>query len=272
MLRQRLIVVIVAIPIIFAVTAYGQWLFAVMIVAFLTLAASEYGPLFRRSGQRPAAPLVIAGVAGMSIARYLWSFDHSPLILAALLLAAMTWHLVDYERGAELSATDFAITVTGILYLGWIGSYLISLRQVPDGKWWVLLALPTIMLSDGGAYFAGSNFGRHPMTPRLSPKKTWEGYLFGVVTGGVSGAGLAALWHLGAGPASMVTAGRGLALGLVIGAVAPLGDLGISMLKRQAHTKDTGTLVPGHGGALDRTDSWLWAGVLAYYFVTFFTS
>jgi phosphatidate cytidylyltransferase len=81
------------------------------------------------------------------------------------------------------------------------------------------------------------------------------------------GAGLAALWIVGAGPGSSLTVGRGLGLGLLIGAVAPLGDLGISMIKRQVKVKDTGQLLPGHGGALDRLDTWLWTAPLAYYFV-----
>jgi phosphatidate cytidylyltransferase len=126
-------------------------------------------------------------------------------------------------------------------------------------------------LADSGAYFVGKRWGRRRMAPRLSPKKTWEGYLAGIVTGAVSGAGLAALWRLGAGSQSSLTAVRGLELGLLLAIVTPLGDLGISMMKREIGVKDTGGLIPGHGGALDRTDSWVWAGVIAYYFVTFLT-
>lgn len=271
MLRQRLLVAIVFVPLIFAVVAYGRWVYPLMITLFMSLAALEYGQLYRRAKLRPALPLLVVGVISLCAGRALYQFSMGPAILAAVLLLSMTWHLVDFERGAPNSGLDFAITVAGTLYLGWIGAYLISLRQVPYGEWWVLLALSSVWLADSAAFFIGKRWGRHPMAPRLSPKKTWEGYLSGVVAGAASGAGLAALWRIGAGNLSNLTAVRGLELGLLLGLLAPLGDLGISMMKREIGVKDTGALVPGHGGALDRTDSWVWAGVLAYYFVAIFT-
>jgi len=272
MLRQRLLVAIVFVPLIFAVVAYGRWVYPLMITLFMALAALEYGQLYRRAKLRPALPLLVAGVVIICVGRAAYQFSVGPAILTAIILLSMTWHLVDFERGASNSGQDFALTAAGTLYLGWIGAYLISLRQVPDGEWWVLLALSSVWLADSAAFFVGKRWGKHPMAPRLSPKKTWEGYLSGVVAGAVSGAGLAALWRIGAGPLSSVTAVRGLELGLLLGVLAPLGDLGISMMKREIGVKDTGGLVPGHGGALDRTDSWVWAGVLAYYFVTIFTN
>jgi phosphatidate cytidylyltransferase len=272
MLRQRLLVAIVFVPIIFAVVAYGRWVYPLMITIFMGLAAVEYGQLYRRANLRPALPLLVAGVVAFCAARGLFGFDLAPAVLAAGILLSMTWHLIDYERGAASSGLDFALTVAGMLYLGWIGAYLISLRQLPDGEWWVLITLPSVWLADAAAFFVGQRWGRRPMAPRLSPKKTWEGYLAGVLMGAASGAGMASLWRLGAGNLSTLTAVRGLELGLVLGVLTPLGDLGISMMKREIGVKDTSGLVPGHGGVLDRTDSWVWAGVLAYYVVAIFTS
>ncbi len=272
MLRQRLLVAIVAVPTIFAAVAYGRWVFPLMITLFMSLAAVEYGQMYQRASQRPALPLLLVGVIAICAGRALVEFSVGPSIVAAVILLAMIWHLVDYERGAAHSGLDFALTVAGTLYLGWIGAYLISLRQIPDGKWWVLLTLSSVWLADSAAFFVGKRWGRRPMAPRLSPKKTWEGYLAGVVTGAASGAGLASLWSIAAGSLSQVNAAHGLELGLLLGVLTPLGDLGISMMKREIGVKDTSGLVPGHGGALDRTDSWVWAGVLAYYFVTIFTS
>lgn len=179
---------------------------------------------------------------------------------------------MDYERGAARSGTDFAITLGGILLLGWIGPYLISLRRLPDGLWWMLTALPSVWLADGFAYLIGRAIGRHPLCRRLSPKKTWEGYLGGVVGAAFGGMLLTLLWRIGAQQAGLFTPINGLLLGTISGILTPLGDLGISMIKRELNAKDTSTLLPGHGGLLDRLDSWLWAGVIGYYFVLWLSS
>ena len=184
-----------------------------------------------------------------------------------LILASMAFHLIDYEKGRDKAATDFAVTLGGILYLGLIGSYLISLRFLPDGKWWFLLILPAVMLADSGAFMIGSRFGKHSLSPRLSPHKTWEGYVGGIIFGILGGALLAALWHLAA-PA--ITVGRGALVGFIMAVVTPLGDLGESMIKRQAGAKDSSHILPGHGGVLDRIDSWLWAAVIGFFLVKYF--
>jgi phosphatidate cytidylyltransferase len=265
MLRDRVALALLLLPALIWVIADGGWLFATAVALVLTLAALEYGQLFQRQGLRPALPLLAAGVVGLCLDRFAFGFAHVPLLLTALVLAAMVWHLIDFERGAQRSGTDFALTVAGVLYLGWIGAYLISLRGMRFGEWWLLVALPSVMLADSAAYMIGRRFGRHPLSPRLSPRKTWEGYLAGVAGGALSGAGLAALWQIGAGPGSPVHAASGLVLGAGLAILTPLGDLGESMIKREIGVKDSGDLLPGHGGALDRVDSWLWAGVLGYY-------
>jgi phosphatidate cytidylyltransferase len=129
-----------------------------------------------------------------------------------------------------------------------------------------MLVLPSIWVSDGTAYFVGSHFGRHKMSPRSSPKKSWEGYIGGVIGGTLFAVLLASLWHLRA-PA--VTPLKGLILGLVITSISPLGDLGESMLKRGFGVKDTSRLLPGHGGIMDRIDSWLWAATIGYYLILY---
>jgi phosphatidate cytidylyltransferase len=265
MLRDRVAIALLLLPIVLWVTGIGGWVYPLAVSLVLGLCAAEYVLLFRRAGQRPSMPLVVGGVVALAATRALDGFVEAPLVLTGLCLLGMTWHLVDYERGAPASGTDFALTLGGALYLGWIGSYLISLRNLPDGEWWVLTALPSVWLADSAAYSIGRRFGRHKMAPRLSPKKSWEGYLAGVVGGAASGMALGALWSLGAGPESALGPWTGLACGGLIAVLSPLGDVGISMIKRQMQVKDSGTLLPGHGGALDRLDSWLWAGVLGYY-------
>ncbi len=143
-------------------------------------------------------------------------FASAPWLVSLMILAAMTYHLVDYERGRDQAATDFAITLAGIFYIGWLGAYLISVRELPDGMWWLLIILPAVWLADSAAYLVGSRIGRHKMTKRLSPKKSWEGYIGGVVAGVLGGAGLAALMQALAAPGSAITWPRGALLGLAL--------------------------------------------------------
>ena len=131
----------------------------------------------------------------------------------------------------------------------------------------MLLVLPAVWLADSGAYFIEKGIGRHHITPRLSPKKTWEGYLGGILVGTLGTALLAYGLAFIAGPESMLTPFRGALLGFILSALTILGDLGESMFKRQVGIKDSSNLIPGHGGVFDRIDSWLWAGVIGYYVI-----
>lgn len=269
MLVERLLVTIVLLPLGLLLIAGGGWLFALVIAIILALAGWEYVKLMRLSGHQPAEVIVIGGAAALALGRAWDGFESAGWLLSLLVLGAMTWHLLAYERGRDSAPVDFGVTLGGVFYLGWIGAYLISLRDLPEGKWWFLLALPAVWLADSGAYMIGSRFGRRKLSPRLSPKKTWEGYWGGLITGALGAALLALVWRIGAGPESGITAWRAALLGLVISAAAPLGDLGESMFKRMAGIKDSSNLIPGHGGVFDRIDSWLWAGVIGYYLAAF---
>jgi phosphatidate cytidylyltransferase len=164
------------------------------------------------------------------------------------------------------------VTVSGIVYIGWLGSYLLELRSLPDGIWWWFIVLPIIWAGDTGAYSIGSAYGKHKMTPRLSPKKSWEGFFAGVFTSVLVGAFFAyGFSTLEPRPlAGLITPLQGGLLGLIIGVLAPLGDLGESMLKRQGGLKDSSNLFPGHGGFLDRIDSWIWGAVIGFFTIQYF--
>ena len=266
MLIKRALVTIVLLPIGIAAIVWGGWIYLALIAAFLGLAAWEYVNLWRAGGFQPAGVLVVGGVLALVVTRQVWGFDGAAAWLSAAVLLSMVYHLVQYERGREQAASDLAITLMGILYLGWVGAYMVSLRLLADGQWWVLLVLPAVWLSDTGAYLIGSRFGRHPLTPRLSPKKTWHGYRGGVAFGVLGGLGLAALYRALGAPAG-INLLSGALIGLAMGIFPTLGDLGESMIKRQVGVKDSGKLLPGHGGAFDRIDSWLWAAVIGYYLI-----
>ena len=267
MLVKRVLVALVLLPIGLVLIAQGGWWYSGAITLILGLAAWEFVKLYRAGGLRPARVLVILGVVSFALARALNGFENADWMISLAVLLALSVHLVAYERGRDQAATDFTITLGGIIYLGWIGAYMISLRMLPEGLWWLLLALPAVWLADSGAYLVGRSLGRHKMTKRISPKKSWEGYLAGVVIAILGSALLALAWvQLGA-DNSIITPLRGAILGLIIGTTSILGDLGVSMIKRQVGIKDSGNLLPGHGGALDRIDSWIWAAVVGYYII-----
>jgi phosphatidate cytidylyltransferase len=227
--------------------------------------------LFRAVQYEPNDIVTVGGVLVIATARFFFAGAAIHLFVLLVLLA-MTVHLFAFERGRDQAALDFAITVAGVVYVGWIGSYLLDLRSLPDGVWWWLLVLPIVWAGDVGAYSIGAAYGIHKMTPRLSPKKSWEGYFAGLFTSVLVGAFFAyAFSALGPRPLhDLINPLQGGLLGLVIGALAPLGDLGESMLKRQGGLKDSSNIFPGHGGFLDRIDSWIWGAAIGYFLIQFF--
>ena len=270
MLSERVLIAITFLPIGFAAFIMGGWVFALFMLIFLGAAAWEYVKLFEPLGFRASALLTVAAVGVIAVSRYLDGFSNAAAVVSGLILAAMTYHLLAYERGRDQAATDFAIALAGFMYIGWMGSYFISLRALPDGLWWLLLVLPSVWLADSMAYFVGRRFGKHKLAPRLSPKKTWEGYLGGVAGGLVGGLLLGLLFEYIAPSWSQVTFWQGGVIGLLMGVLPTLGDLGESMIKRQVGAKDSGDTIPGHGGFFDRIDSWLWAAPIAYYVIIWF--
>src|SRR4030043_1279470 len=245
MLLKRVLVAIVLLPIGLAAIIVGGWYFTALIAVFLGFAAWEYVTLFRVGGLQPARVLIIGGTLLFLLGRNINGFDSAPWLISLLILLSMTYHLVAYERGRDQAGTDFAVTLGGMFYIGWFGAYFISLRNLPEGNWWILVVLPAVWFADSGAYFIGKRFGRHLLSPRLSPKKTWEGYLGGIIVSVLLTTLFAALWRVGAGQNSAITPLRGAIMGLVMGIFPTLGDLGESMIKRQIGVKDSGNILPG---------------------------
>jgi phosphatidate cytidylyltransferase len=270
MFIKRVIVAVLLLPGGLAAVYVGGHVFTGLIALIMALAAREYVALFKISGQHPSRVLVMSGALLLVLGRAYYGFEGGGLIISVLLLASMAYHLLEYERGRDHAGTDFGVTVAGFLYLGWTGAYLISVRAFPAGEWWLLLILLAVWLADSGAYLVGSRYGRRSLSTRLSPRKTWEGYLGGIAFAVAGGALFGAILMGLAGPGSGVDPLIGAILGLLMGVFTILGDLGESMIKRQAGAKDSSNLLPGHGGIFDRIDSWLWAGVIGYYTVLWY--
>lgn len=267
MLSQRVKAALIFTPLVLILIYFGGWAFNGFIIALLLFAAFEYTRLFRQMGYSPSLGVVLAGVGLLSLARWFLNEELLGLWLTLIIFITAITALIQYECGDQHGAINFGITLSGILYLGWVGSFLIAQRAMSDGRGWLLTTLPTVWLADSGAYFIGRWLGKAKMTPRLSPGKTWAGLAGAVGTGILSGVLLVMLWRAVGWLPAGTSLWQGALLGLVLAVVSPVGDLLISLFKRTAGVKDTGSLIPGHGGILDRIDTWIWAGLLGYYFI-----
>jgi phosphatidate cytidylyltransferase len=267
MLVKRTIVGLILFPLCCLLIYIGGWVYAISITAILAIAGWEYSRMISNGGFTPSMGLQIGGIVAISLAQQLFNNPRNDLSFSILILALMTISVYRYELGQEEPASNFSLSLTGLVYLGWMGSYLIPLRNLPDGLWWVAITLPAAWAADVGAYFVGSQVGKHRLAPRVSPRKSWEGYFGGLP--------FAIAWSVGIawaaqGQVPLISPLKGALLGLAIGLTAPLGDLFESLLKRQFGIKDSSHILPGHGGVMDRIDSTLWTGVISYYLITLF--
>lgn len=183
-------------------------------------------------------------------------------VLVGILFVLFLFYLIAYEHIVELTK-DLMVNVLALLYIPLLLGHFIWLRHLNDGEWWVFWLLLVIMAGDTGAFYCGRTFGKTKLYPAVSPGKTWAGVVGGTIAAVIAGAA-AGHWAL---PWMSLRIMAGLALVLAI--VGLLGDLFESMLKRQAEVKDTSSLLPGHGGMLDRLDSLLFAAPVVVYFRLF---
>lgn len=265
MLRTRVLVAAVALPLLTVIVLIGGWVFALFVFAAMLLAAWEYVTLWRKVHQTPALWLVVALIAVPFAATWFDRPEWRTPGLIALLIAGMFQVIWDMERGHAAPMNSLALAAFGGVYLGWLGSTLIEVRLLEHGARLVVFLYGCVIVADSAAYFVGRRFGKRKMSPRVSPKKTWEGFVGGVIVTPIFGALVGLL------PAAQViTPLHGAILGLLISLIGPIGDLGESVIKRQAGVKDSSNLIPGHGGILDRTDSVLVSSAVGYYYLLWF--
>ncbi|WP_346769167.1 phosphatidate cytidylyltransferase [Planctomonas sp. JC2975] len=237
-------------------------LFMVFAAAVAGSAGFEFATALRIAGLRvPRVALTVVGVALVPAAYYL----HAPgLWLVALggILVLWIWRLVELISRAQRVAgaallRDLVASALAILYVPFLACFTVVLVAQPNGQWWTLAALILVVAVDTGAYAAGLSFGRHPMAPTISPKKTWEGFAGAAIVALVTGVILAVFmlhtpfWF-------------GLIFGALLLLTATMGDLVESLIKRDIGIKDMSSWLPGHGGFLDRLDSILPSVALAY--------
>lgn len=265
----RLLVTVIGVPCLYVITLRGGIFFLVLVDLIILLGLREFYAMMKAKGYQPFE--VLGYFCALAISWYAWRQGVAvPLILTASLLVIMVREL--WRPQMHRSLGHIAVTVFGIMYVGWLGSHLVMMRQLPAlvgaedaiGARLVFFSALVVWFTDTGAYLTGVAIGRRKLAPRISPKKTVEGAL-----GGLAAAALAG-WVCTKGMVPFLTPLAGTLLGLVGGIVGQAGDLVESMIKRDAGIKDTAELIPGHGGALDRFDSLLFTVPVFYYFFRFF--
>jgi phosphatidate cytidylyltransferase len=257
MLARRTLSAAVGIPILVALVIVGGRAFGIALALILAAATAEV--LFQ-AGVPVSDPLLwIATLMAAALPSALIAAPVSVAPMVAVFLALSLLAAVKSTPGANFDRWSLVVAVT--FYVGWLGSYFGLLRFGNNGRDWVLVLLFVTFASDTGAYAVGRLFGRHKLAPQISPAKTIEGAFGGLIASAAVAVLAGALLRLHGSPWRM------LALGLAVSVAAQLGDLAESALKRRLEIKDAGSLVPGHGGLLDRLDSLLFTGAVVYYAV-----
>ncbi len=253
MLVRRVITAAIGIPILLVLMYLGGWPLIAATAIFEAAAVYEAERMFLAKKMPYFARMSLFWVWALLACQAF----HLPLawgLLAGLLVVVLGAVVL----GRRASSFEGAITTTwGSLYIGLLFVFLIALREMADGRRLVFFFFILMWISDAMAYFAGSRFGRHKLMVHVSPAKTWEGSIAGVLSAVIAGALAAPIVH--------AQALQGSLFALVVAAVGVVGDLLESEFKRYVGVKDSGGLLPGHGGILDRFDSVLLALPFAYY-------
>lgn len=260
-IKQRIVTALIALPLLILCILYSsQGLFAGVLFIVCALALHEFYRMALPKQRRLEGSFSVA--AGVLCCVGLAYAPSAPFLLLSIVLPCFFIVLLYLFRFQDMQAVsrDLAVSLFGLLYIPLLLSHAVLLRSVPAGRDWIFLVLFVVMASDTLAYFVGRQWGRHRLYEAVSPKKTIEGSLGGLV-GSVLGATICKLWFF-----TELSSVDVLLLGAGVGAFSQLGDLVESLLKRSFGVKDSGALVPGHGGLLDRLDSLLFAFPVTYYY------
>ena len=270
-LGQRFLAAVIFLPALWIVTWQGGPYFMLTVALMVFFGSREFFGMLEAKGLRPST---VAGiVCCLALVFYSWFREgiYHDLVLAGSVLTLMVLEL--RHRTVDSAATHIGTTLFALLYVGWLGSHLVLLREMPRltgmdyamGANFVYLAVVYTWGSDTGAYVIGKLLGRRPLLARVSPKKSLEGSLGGLAFAALGG------WiaHMTFAN-SFIGPVTAILLGVVVAAVGQFGDMVESLLKRDLEFKDSDTILPGHGGVLDRFDSLMFSVPVVYYALKFF--
>lgn len=255
-LTMRVISAVVLIGVFSVSLAVRGWLFTTFIAFLMVVALAEFYTTLRRHGFVPIALFGLLGVIGVAISAHLGGPGPMLVSVALVALAVIAFYTMVPRRRALDNA---ALTIFGAAWVSLLG-FAVMIGLAPAAVPLILFLVLTVAVFDIGSYFTGRAMGRHRFAPVLSPKKTWEGFIGGVILATATTAFLSTVDYF---PLSLSQA---LVLALLVVALGPIGDAAESVLKRSLGVKDMGSVMPGHGGLLDRLDGFLFVVPAAYLF------
>lgn len=241
-----------------------QW-FLVVIGTFVGFGTWELATISRTENRHvPRIPMLLAALT-MLPATYYFGYIGQILTLAGGIVFAILWHAIQRAASkSDVTDRDMLMSAFTLSYVPFLASFAVLMTARDGGEWWTMGTMIIIASVDTGAFASGVLFGKTPMAPKISPKKTWEGFIGSALFGSVAGYFIATLMlH--------IDWWWGVLLGLIILGVATIGDLIESLIKRELNTKDASQFLPGHGGFLDRLDSVLPSMFVASVFAILFS-
>lgn len=264
MLKQRVITATIVVPICIVLVWFGDPWFSLLIAAVAVTGTLEFFRMASEFDRRyPLTYLGLIWALALALSPHFKSTNMLPIVMVAAVVISLVWLLFHSPR--ERAFHDWSWMVAGVLYIGWMLSYWVNLGILEDGRDWIYLAMFAIFANDTGAFFAGRAWGKHRLASVISPGKTWEGALGGLLSAIVGAIAISRIPILFS--SSPLEWWQVVLLGCLISVFAQLGDLVESLLKRNMGVKDSGNLLPGHGGVLDRFDSFIFVGAVVYYYI-----
>lgn len=231
----------------------------ILVSVIAMMGVGEFYSITRREHRLPNEIFGVLATGAMPLATAYWGRLGLMSVVTGLVIVALLWHVAF----RQVRTADTATTVFGAIYLGFLLSHFVLIRQLDSGTELALATIVSVWANDVFAYLVGSTVGRHKMAPRISPNKSWEGFLAGTAFTVLVWIGV---FFIIDSPVSLTTH---VLVGVAVSFAAVIGDLAESRLKREAGVKDSGRLLPGHGGFLDRFDSLILVSVVSYYLLVF---
>jgi phosphatidate cytidylyltransferase len=264
-LKQRIVTGVIAGIVFITLLVLGGYWYAGLIVLLSIIGYREY---MQMNGYTKYKLTAVVGLISLLYITVPWEALGGSLPVSSTGIIWLTMFVLLFITVASKNTIiidQVSVTLLGVIYIGFGFNYMIASRLMEHGLFWSIVVFVCIWASDSGAYFVGSKLGKHLLWPQISPKKSIEGAVGGVVISMIAALGFALY------APDLLGVGKALVLGFVIAVVGQVGDLIQSAYKRVKGIKDTGTLLPGHGGVLDRMDSWLivfpfihWLGILTH--------